>query len=312
MNQTFFKRPDEIHDPLYVITPIFNPIRYRARWKHYKNFERYIIDSGAHLVTIEASFGDRSNVITEKVHEKHTIIHVRTKHEIWIKENLINIAIQMLPHDWKYVGWVDADVLFARPDWVGETIHQLQHYDFVQMFSFAEDLNATFEPIHKHVSFGYAYHHGLEEGLRYEHWHPGYAWAATREAINHLGGLIDWGILGSGDRHMAAALIGKVRTSVNHRISNRYLSLLDEWERRAEKHIRRNIGYVEGLLLHYWHGSKQNRGYKDRWKILVDNCFDPDIDLKKDSYGLWQLTDRSLRLRDQIRKYFRQRNEDAI
>src|SRR5438067_868351 len=106
-----FTRPDVITDTLYVITPIFNPQRYRSRWKHYKNFEKHIIDSGAHLVTIEAVFGDRANVITEKVSDKHTIISVRTKQEIWLKENLINIAILHLNHidpNWKYVSWIDA------------------------------------------------------------------------------------------------------------------------------------------------------------------------------------------------------------
>src|SRR5882672_4375394 len=91
-----FTRPDIITDLLYVITPIFNPVRYRSRWKNYKNFEKHILDSGAHLVTIEFAFGNRAHVFTEAVHPNHTIIHVRTNNEIWIKENLINIAISRL------------------------------------------------------------------------------------------------------------------------------------------------------------------------------------------------------------------------
>ena len=56
-------RADFVTDPLYVITPVFNPQRYRSRWKHYTNFEQHVLDSGAHLITIEATFGARAKVV---------------------------------------------------------------------------------------------------------------------------------------------------------------------------------------------------------------------------------------------------------
>jgi hypothetical protein len=84
------------------------------------------------------------------------------------------------------------------------------------------------------------------------------------------------------------------------------------WQTRAELYIKRNIGFVDGLLLHYWHGKKRDRRYAERWNILVDNHFDPDLDLKRDRQGLWQLTERNIKLRDDIRAYFRSRSEDSI
>lgn len=196
-----FHRADIVKDPLYVIAPIFNPQRYRIRWKHYLNFEKHILDSGAHLVLIEASFGNRSEVFTEKIHERLTIINVRTNQEIWLKENMINLAIQQLPADWKYVAWIDADIQFVRPDWVGETIHQLQHYDIVQMFSVAFDLDPNFMPYGINYSFMHDYVNGVPNkdmniegssygksvmskktpGLKVNRWHPGFAWAARRD-----------------------------------------------------------------------------------------------------------------------------------
>lgn len=69
------------------------------------------------------------------------------------------------------------------------------------------------------------------------------------------------------------------------------------------------------MIYHHWHGRKGARQYWDRWKILETNDFDPYHDVKRDSQGLWQLIDhgddRSLKLRDQIRAYFRQRSEDS-
>ncbi len=80
---------------------------------------------------------------------------------------------------------------------------------------------------------------------------------------------------------------------------------------RAERYIQRNIGYVQGLLLHYFHGSKKDRGYIGREEILWKNRFDPASDIKRDWQGLLQLTDQKSRLRDHLRTYFRSRNEDA-
>lgn len=319
-----FHRPDHIGHNLYVIAPIFNPQRYRSRWKLYKDFENMVLSNEeAYLVTIECTFGKRTKVFEEQVSPRHKVIHVQTHHELWIKENLINLAIQRLPDDWEYVAWIDPDTHFARPDWVGETLHLLQHYQVIQMFSEAVDLSPKYEIINKFKGWMWCYLNEYDNmpghdcyyhdgGMDKIHWHPGFAWAARREAINHLGTLIDWAILGSGDRHMAAALIGQVRTSINPRISKRYKDMLDEWQARAEKHIKRNVGYMDGLLLHHWHGKKSNRGYKDRWRILVDHKYDPHLDIKRDSQGIFQLTDRSFKLRDNIRAYFKQRDEDSI
>lgn len=322
-----FTRPDKVQDPLYVVTPIFNPQRFRSRWKLYKDFEKYVLSyREAHLVTIECSFGEREEVITEVAGENHTVIHVRTKHEIWIKENLINLAIQRLPPGWKYVAWIDADVRFARPDWVGETIQKLQHFDFVQMFSQAVDLSPTYEIVKNHTGFMYCFKNDIpnknkrmaipyygEDGEGGAYWHPGFAWAARRNALNDVGGLVDWSVLGGGDMFMAYALVGQLTDrTMPHSLGKNGVRLLAEWQERCERYIKRNVGYIDGLLLHYWHGKKADRKYNDRGQILITTKFDPELDLKKDWQGAYQLTDRSHELRDGIRKYFLQRNEDSV
>jgi hypothetical protein len=84
-----------------------------------------------------------------------------------------------------------------------------------------------------------------------------------------------------------------------------------EWQARAETYIKRDVGFVDGLLLHYFHGAKKKRGYIDRSSILWKNGFDPARDVKRDWQGLWQLTDRKIGLRDGLRDYFRSRDEDS-
>lgn len=322
-----FHRPDRVGDTLYVVTPLFNPQRYRSRWKLYKEYEKYVLSyKEAHLITIECTFANREKVMVLDMGENHTVVHVQSPHEIWLKENLVNKAIQAIPNEnWKYVAWLDGDIRFARPDWVGETIQKLQHYDFVQMFSHAVDLSPNFEVIKEHKGFIYCYQNGIpnlkkkmvlpyyQDSSNGAYWHPGFAWAARRKAINHVGGLVDWSVLGGGDMFMAYALIGQLnKRTMPASLGKNGVRLLSEWQNRAEKHIKRNVGYMEGQLLHYWHGKKADRKYQDRGQILLKCMFDPELDLKRDWQGIFQLTDRSFELRDGARKYFAQRNEDSI
>src|SRR5690606_34329521 len=119
-------------------------------------------------------------------------------------------------------------------------------------------------------------------------------------------------ILGSGDHHMAMALIGEVEKTFPSQINSRYAKKMVRWQERALKYLHRDIGYVEGTISHFFHGKKKDRKYRERWEILVGNNYDPDLDLKRDTNQLFAWTDNNYRLRDEVRAYFRQRNEDSI
>lgn len=312
---SYSPRSAPIGPTLHVLTAITNPSRYKSRYRLFNDFAKRVADAGGRLHVAEAAFGERAHEVTT-AHPDH--LQLRTTHEIWHKENLLNLLVNRLPADWKYCAWVDADVVFARPDWVGETIHQLQHYAAVQMFSEAMDLGPDETPIDQYRGFAKCYHdHGAKtDANRNLSWHPGYAWGWRRDALEAVGGFMDTAILGSADQHMANALIGRGRKSINPQMHPNYLAEVDRWESRAEKILRRNIGFVPGLLIHHWHGKKIHRGYLDRWKILVKYQYDPLTDLKRDAQGLYQLhddgSDRLLGMRDEIRAYFRSRNEDSI
>ena len=338
---------------LYVVTVVTNPMRYYVRYKLYQAFSKMVEEAGGILYTVELALRDRHFEVTDHDNPRH--IQLRSPEILWHKENLINIGISRLPQDAEYVAWIDADVQFARPDWVQETLHQLQIYKVVQMWTHSVDYGPEHQPIAQCGSLFASYlkdRHVLQpitrnpktavpapasrvalpatkathvydtrvvsnqapeslaqtKGLM----HTGYAWAARRSAISDLGGLGDIGILGSGDRHMAYALLGQVDKSFPIGISKSYVNYWSRWQDRAERYVQRKVGVVNGTVNHYWHGSKQHRRYQDRWKILVGDGYDPELDLKYDIQGVLQLTDRNMQLRDDVIHYFNVRNEDSI
>ena len=300
-----------MYDKLHVVTPIFNPFRYKSRIKLYEQFRKYVEDSGGILHTVEVAYADRDYTVTEPGKENQ--LQLRGPYELWHKERATNLLIQTLPRDWQYVACIDADVIFARPDWVNETIQLLQHYPVIQMFSEAVDLGPNYEILAKHKGIFASYLRGEMTKVNgsYSKFHPGFAWAYRRSTIDNMGGLYDEAILGGGDRFMALSFLGMPRHSHPSEVSMGYKESMGKWAIRADQYIRKDVGYMAGALLHYWHGPKVNRGYRTRWKILVDNAYDPEFDLKNDWQGLMQLTSRTPELKYQIRQYFSERNEDS-
>lgn len=311
---------------LHVITMISNHAygrlghEYQARYRLYEQFKRRLERAGIPLWTCEVAFGQRPFRITQP--RDNFDQQLRTQTELWHKERALQLMIWHLTEthpNWKYVAWIDADVEFANWEgnhsWFNETIRALHHFKVVQLFQNAIDLGPNGEALHTHTGFAYSYRHGLPFKDGYSNWHPGFAWAARRETIEATP-LIDFGILGSGDRHMACGWIGKMGVSVNKGCSPGYIKKLMDWEKQAERYIRRDIGYVPGTILHHWHGRKKLRGYQSRWQVLCDSGFDPYTDIMPDTNGLWRFVDhgdeRSLMLRDKVRDYFAHRNDDSV
>lgn len=295
---------------LHVIIVVSNPAEFERRYQLFEEFiDRYDPLPNIVVHSVELQYG-------MKPFKTRAKLKYRTNHELWSKENLINLAVQhSLPTDWEYMAWIDADIEFHNANWADETLAALQHYTIVQLFSHAIDLGPKDESFALYTSFGYDYFHsGPPECCRLNYqgkYHTGYAYAITRYGYNSMGGLPDWGILGSGDAHIAYALINMVKSSYHPKVHANYKLLLSNFEKRCDEYIKQNIGYVPGTIMHHFHGPKKYRRYKERWKILVTHQFDPLVDVWKDCNGLYQLTKDKPQLRNDIRIYFRQRNEDS-
>jgi hypothetical protein len=315
---TLFQRPDRLRETLHVVTTVFNSARYRTRWKHYADFARMVGNHpGVELWTVEVAYGDREFAVTQPDNPHH--LQLRTTTELWHKERSLNLLVQRLPHDWKKVAVVDADVFSVRPDWFDETKHALERFQVVQMWSQAHDLSNHYETINEHRSFADCYAANLPIGKAPKeycgngviYWHPGYAWAWRREAWDTVGGLIDCSILGSADFHMAHALLGNIEATFQKGLHADYKKYLSEWQDRALL-LQKNIGLVRGAIYHAWHGAKVTRRYKTRSEILESNKYHPRRDLVVDWQGLYKLSHKApLALRDQVRTYFHEREEDS-
>ena len=259
--------------------------------------------------------------VWDKVEGIHHV-QVRSSTVLWNKENLINLGIQRLPHNWKYVAWIDGDIIFRKPSWVMDTLHALQRYMIVQPWSDAYDLGPHDEHMQAHKSFCYQWWNKQPvvpkdknwwnfDGGPYDYPHSGYAWAATRTFFERLGGLIDYCILGAADHHMALGLVGEIMYSVPGHINDAYVDALKVWEARAVEHVNYSIGFVQGTIEHAFHGKKADRKYVDRWSIITQNNYDPRYDIKKNTYGVIELAGNKPRLTHDLHLYFSQRNEDA-
>jgi len=328
MLETILQRQDKLHTPLYVLCPIINASRSRARWKLFDDFRRHCSNAGAVLITIEVSFGDRDFVVTKA--DNPLDIQLRTWHELWLKERAINVGTthltRMFP-DWEKMAWCDGDFIWVRPDWANEILHLLEHWPVIQCFSELTNVTVNYEiksQLRSLMSIQFE-HPGRPPGNYYEpggqkFGSPGLCWAARREAIEQMGGLLDVCALGAGDWYQSAALLGTLDDAIKFRndLSPAFVEKMLKYQehlrrgRWQERSIVGNIGLMRSLCIHFWHGSRANRQYNTRGQILMRHGFDPDRDLKPGANGLYQLTDRSPGLRRDISRYFASLDSDAL
>src|SRR5581483_5935130 len=130
---------------LHVFTARSNPLYWDAPHRNWERFAKHMLDSGVNLTVVECAYGEEDFVCDRpSTIENHENLHrfrhigVRAKTRGWCKENILNLGIQRTPEA-RYIAWVDADIIFMRPDWARATVRALQHYDIVQPWSDAYD-----------------------------------------------------------------------------------------------------------------------------------------------------------------------------
>ena len=302
---------DPIEEKLNVIIVISNPCLYAKRYILLKEFVKRIEEEEEHvnLFIVEMIYENQKFIVTDKKNKNH--LQVKTDVPIWHKENMINLAVKyLLPSDYKAFAWVDADVEFENNSWAMDTLKILNGCkDVVQLFSHCVDMSNENTNLNIFNSFGYSFNKEKKFTTKgQDYWHPGYAWAITKKAYDKIGGIYDKGILGSGDSIMALAFINKAESMNNINYSDDYNNSMLEYQLKASK-LR--LGYVPGVIRHYYHGSKKNRQYTERWKLLMKHNYSPIEHLTYDKQGILIPTETfPFDFKEDIMNYFRERKED--
>lgn len=303
------------NNTLHVIGVLFNPMRYHSRLRLFREwYKRMQATPNVKVYVVECVLWDRQFEVTDKNNPTHLQVH--TNQEIWHKESLINLGVKhLLPRDWQYMSWCDTDITFNNNEWAQEAMHKMQHYDLIQPWRDCIDLGFYGQILTHFQSFSYVHRLKVKKqtgpNQPYKYAHSGFSWACTKYFWENIEKLMDFAILGSADHHMAWASIGGVEHSVHHKMSDGFKMACNEWQRRAFRVTRGDIGYVCGTIQHHFHGPKARRRYRERWQILIENHYDPYTDTIYDAQGLIKLVGKP-HLLEEIREYFEQRNEDSI
>ena len=295
------KNNDPIEEKLHVVAVVSNPCLYSRRYILMNEFIKRMEETETNIILyiVELCYGDQQFVITDKENKRH--LQLRTAVPLWHKENMINLGVKyLLPATWKAFAWIDADIEFESSSWASDTLKLLNgSHDIVQLFSHAVDMDRQENAMSIFSSFGFQFskgkHYSYARGINY--WHPGYAWAITKKAyMTQLGGgLYEEDILGSGDHHMAMSIITCLKGN--------------EELREKMKHLR--LGYVPGVIRHYFHGTKVNRRYVERNEILYKHAFNFQKHITSDAMGLLiPSSECPAEFQADILKYFVERKED--
>ncbi len=284
---------------LAALTCFFNPLHdiYMLR-----NMERFLdMFEGADLFVAEATFDGKF-----ALSGTHLALHADQRHLMWQKERLLNLLIERLPRRYDRIAWIDGDLLILHSDWASETERKLKHAPVVQLFQNIHLLDSNHRITNSRL--GRIYHAKLHEG-DYSKGAIGAAWAARREVVRE--GLYDRHILGSGDALALRAWGGEYPLRREMHPGEGLMRDWQRWAREVRPRVSGNFDYLEGDLLHWYHGSKSLRGYSTRNAILVRHQFDPRQDIERDPQnGLWRFASEKRGMHQEIADYFLQRQAE--
>ncbi len=305
---------------LYAITAVFNPIGYKSRYQLYVKFRQHMNELGIDLITVECALGDQPFAVTQADREPWDV-QVRSNSVLFLKENLLNIAVSKLPPDARHVAWIDCDITFTQANLAEKIVQQLGRYPVIQLFRSCLDLGPDGEVMQTHRSFASALAAGDDPdsaripavGCNGSLAHPGYAWAIRLSVLRAAGGFLETAILGGGDNLQARAFIGFAETLLGGYHEGYVQSVLN-WQAAVRRVLPTPptlcIGALDGQIIHSFHGTKARRFYIERRAILKRHMFDPASDLIKNSLGVFEVSSEREDLQRDIVRYFEERRED--
>ena len=274
----------EKDDILYIVISVFSPYGKDIRTKLAQEFIQRIEklhEQGepVQICVIELLYKEQNNFLKVSNSKFHLQIH--NTHNIYLfnKENLINVGVKnLLPSNWKWMAWIDADIEITDSNWVRRTIELFKggNYDILQLFSICRYLSSENIPNeYFYGSIRLLHSPVLLKQKKYRH--PGFAWACSREAYKKMNGLFEYAIVGGGDFIMEACFTNRFHLIEKKFKENPYF--LNEIKKFHENVKHFSVYYLNTIIEHHYHGDRKNRMYVDRNEIILKNKFDPKRDV---------------------------------
>jgi hypothetical protein len=245
--------------------------------------------------TLELVFKDRTPEIPNA-------FHVYCDSFMFHKERMCRVLETKIPSKYKKLLFVDSDVIFLNSNWYTDISKLLDTHDVVQPFETCNWLDLTYTNVtlsRTSVLF-------MKEKEWNYNYHPGFAWAFRREWYRKVG-FFDWALSGSGDTLSSAAWLGKQLPNLFKSLP---LSLKKAYSEFTTKPLPRITYYKGSKINHLYHGSKTNRQYVDRHKMIeMDEDIRTLITINKD--GMYEWVDKA-KWNPLFLGYFKNRIDDDV
>jgi hypothetical protein len=311
LNNFVYGNKYKTHSEAIIVSCYFNPQNNPYRLKAFNTF----YDSIKHLNhrIVECVIGDDQPQLPVNEH----ITRVYTTNVLWHKEALLNGIIKNLDPKYKYVFWLDADVIFTNNSWLTDSVKQLKTLNMVQPFEYCvhlekdqmqPDFDITHEykfashPKHRHPrmwrSFCSNHPNSSHDEVYDVHGHVGFAWGARREVLDAMP-LYDRALVGGADHIMAHAAAGHIPHKCITKSFTEDIDAVNRWSRKFYNVVRGKLGYAKGDLYHIWHGALESREYLKRVREFTPESKKIS---EKDDNGLYVTHDDSY-----VKSYFEKR-----
>lgn len=293
--------------PAAVIISFFSPAGYELPQRHFHATVQTLHAQGVPLVVTQAVRPGQEPqpvpaAIPQRVYEVESVL--------WLKECLWNAGARLTDAD--HLIFLDADVVFSSTAWLDRTMRVLRDCDITQPYTEARwlDRDGRLDITKTAAAVALA----SDDVPKMNRYHPGFAWAMTRDAFNRLGGVYDRNACGGNDSSLFFAL-SRSPGAMSHieyfgRRQDRTVKS-PSWQAYRANAQRQQLRYgvVPGVTVtHLWHGDRRDRQYQTREAAFPRNAAG-EFDLVRRDDGMLEWSNGA----DErvAREYFAGRREDG-
>jgi hypothetical protein len=281
-NALFNRHRYHTHPEAVILACFFNPRRSPYRLLAFAHWYRRIRHLPHRIV--ECTIGKNR---TPQLPASPCIRQVHAPGALWHKEALLNTLLDELPARYRYVFWLDTDILFTNQRWLTHGVAALQgQAALIQPFTFCVHLGPhqlvpdfTLGPVRRAQVLDLQRRHpqvwrsfaatvedapGQPTATHYDlHGHTGFAWGIRREILDEVR-LYDKALAGGADHVIAHAALGEFDHPCLRLVYPEMPPDLLAWSQSLRWLVRGRVAAVHGDLYHLWHGALDKRRYLQR------------------------------------------------